>query len=150
MAEAKDKSTENAQKEVPVQAAGAQPAAAPASGARTAFKDLSLQLTKEELANSGTQKCILDMLLRAEQQCDKLESYVSKYHDSDNRVGVLEEQSKTNSYNETLFAVGITVGGTIMGLAPFLFEKGYAYGGISLGIGVALMAGATVARIKFK
>jgi hypothetical protein len=138
------------QKEAPNSPPQTTPPAAPATGRRAAFQDLKLQLTPEELANPGTQKCILDMLIRAEQERDDLKEYLSKYYDADKRAEVLAEKLETNRINETLFGVGVAIGGTIIGLAPFLFEKGLTYGYITLGVGIVLTLGATIGRIKFK
>lgn len=141
---------QNEQREVPLAHPVAPPAVAAATGQRSAFKDLPLQLTPEELANPGTQKCILDMLLRAEDERNDLKEYVSKFYLADKKAEVLNEKLKSNKINETLFGVGVAVGGTVMGLTPFFYEKGTAYGIIALGVGVALTLGATIGRILYK
>lgn len=130
-----------------------QPMAAPAvsaTGRRPAFQDLKLQLTDADLANAGTQKCILDMLIRAEEECNDLKEFRSKFHTADKQAGILGEKIKTNKINETLFGVGVTMGGTIMGLSPFFYEKGPVYCYITLGVGVVTTLGAAFARIIFK
>ena len=63
------------------------------------------------------------MLLRAEEERNDLKEYVSKFHAADKKAGVLDEKLKTSRINETLFGVGVAVGGTIMGLTPFFYEK---------------------------
>jgi hypothetical protein len=150
MAEPTSQSGQTEQKDAPK---SSQPTAAPtvsATGRRPAFQDLKLQLTDEDLANPGTQKCILDMLIRAEEECNDLKEFRSKYHATDKQAGILGEKLKTNKINETLFGVGITMGGTIMGLSPFFYEKGPAYCYITLGVGVVTTLGAAFGRIIFK
>jgi hypothetical protein len=123
---------------------------APAAGQRSAFRDLKLELTPEELSNPGTQKCVLHLLFRTEEERDRLKEFVPQFHEADKQAGILGEKLKSNKVNEIMFGVGVTIGGTIMGLSPFFYEKGPAYCYITLGVGIVLTLGATIGRIVFK
>jgi hypothetical protein len=141
---------QNEQKEAPPARPDPAPASALATGQRAAFRDLKLQLTDDDLTSLGTQKCILDMLNRAEGECNDLKEYRLKYHAADKQGGILEEKLKSNKINEVMFGVGVGVGCTIMGLTPFFWELKTLYGIITLGVGVVLTGGATLGRILFK
>jgi hypothetical protein len=137
------------QQEPPKVPAVAPQALAPTEGRRQAFQDIKRQLTPGELANTGTQKLILEMLLASERQCDELKEYVENYHVADKKVGVLEEKLKTNKVNEIMFGVGVGVGCAIIGLAPYFWDdKGK--GPLVLAVGLALTIGAAIGRIVFK
>jgi hypothetical protein len=128
------------------------PATAPApSSGRAAFRDIKKQLTDEELSSSGTQKLLLDMLLTAEGERDEYKAYVAMYYKAQEDASVLKERAKPNKINETLFAVGVGIGGSILGLAPFFWStRDPQHGQICLFVGLFLVIGATVGRILFR
>ncbi len=120
-------------------------------GRRQAFQYIKRQLAPEELANPGTQKLILDLLITTEAERDELKAYVPKYYEADKRAGVLEEKLKSNKVNEIMFGVGVGIGCAIIGLAPFFYEKINAEGGlIVFGVGIVLTVGFTIGRIVYK
>lgn len=125
--------------------AGAAQEPTPATGRRQAFRDLRRQLTDEDLRSAGVQKLLLDDLERAETRCESLSSYVDRFHTADKQAAVLEERIKTDKASEISFGVGIGLGGAVMGLAP-LFWNEQPRGWLALGIGVALIIGATITR----
>lgn len=122
---------------------------APASGKRQAFRDLKRELSDADLASSGAQKLLLDMLLSAETERDEYKEYVRSYYEANTRTQVLEEKLKGDVTNETLFAVGVGIGGTIIGLAPVYWDKPPA-GVITLIVGLMLASGAVVGRLRFR
>jgi hypothetical protein len=121
----------------------------PAIGKRPAFRDIKRELTDEDLAGSGAQKLILDMLLTAENDRDDYKQYLTKYYESYTRTKVLEEKLKNDETNEIMFGVGVGVGGTIIGLAPTFWINAPA-GILALLVGCLLAGGATVGRLRFK
>jgi VIT1/CCC1 family predicted Fe2+/Mn2+ transporter len=123
---------------------------APATGRRPAFQDLKIQLTDEELANPGVQKCVLDMLNRAEEQCNDLKQIETNFHKTDKRADVLEEKLKSNKINEIMFGVGVGLGGGIIGLTPYFWDQKPETGVFVLAVGLLLIIGATIGRISFK
>jgi VIT1/CCC1 family predicted Fe2+/Mn2+ transporter len=127
---------------------------ATAIGGRTAFRDLKRQLTEEDLKNPGLQKVILDELICAEEERDDLRVELKQselnFHVADKQVGILREKLTSNRVNEVMSGVGLAVGGAVMGLAPFFWEKGIAYGVITVVVGLALIVGAAVGRISYK
>ena len=121
---------------------------APVTGRRPAFRDMRRALTPEELASSGVQKILYDELEKSEIESDELKDYVKLFHEADKRAAVLEEKLKTVSAIEVFFGVGVGLGGTIFGLAPFFWTaSSYIPGIIAFIIGLLLIAGSCVARL---
>lgn len=117
----------------------------PITGKRQAFRDIRRQLQEAELSSPGVQKLLLEDLERAESECDVLEGYVQRYHEADKRAAIFEERLRTQTAMEILFAVGISLGGVLIGLAPSLWNS--AKGPVVLSIGFVLVIGSAVARI---
>jgi hypothetical protein len=145
---AEPQSTEQSeQREVPVTPEPAPPPP-PAIG-RPAFRQLKRELNDEDLAGPGARKLILEMLLSAETDRDEYKQYVNRYYEMALRAAVLGEKLKADETNEIMFAVGIGVGGAIIGLAPSFWNQG-PNGIIALIIGTLLVGGAYVGRRRFK
>ncbi len=72
---------------------------------------------------------------------------MERFHEADKRAAVLEERGRTQTTIEILFGVGVGLGGAIMGVAPAFWNNQPA-GWLALVLGVFLIAGSTVARIK--
>lgn len=119
----------------------------PASGRRAAFRDVRRQLTDDELKSSGVQKLLLDMLQEADDERETLRSYVGRFHEADKTSAVLREHVKIQTAIEVLFGVGVGLGGTTIGLAPFLWGLKSEYGIITGLVGLCLMIGATAGRV---
>jgi hypothetical protein len=119
----------------------------PPSGRRAAFRDVRRQLTDTELTQPGVTKLLIAMLEEADSDRADLEPYVKLYYDAAIRVATLTEQAKTQKAIEVFFGVGVGLGGTIIGVAPFLGQTNYEYGVVALMIGFALIIGAIVGRI---
>jgi hypothetical protein len=109
-----------------------------ASGRRQAFQDLKRNLTEADLANPGTQKLILEILSNAEDARDEYKTYVDRYHEVNNRVGILTERLRRSILNEMMFNVGFGVGCAIIGLSTYFWNPLNAYGQICLAIGSIL------------
>ena len=141
---------EQAQQREPTKAEAAAPSSVPATGRRQAFQDLKRQLTESDLANPGTQKLILDMLINAESERDDLKVYVAQYYDADKRAAILQEKLSSHRLNEVLFAVGVGIGCAIIGLAPTFWDPNTARGLICLIVGGVLVIGSALARAFYK
>ena len=120
---------------------------APARSRRPSFGGIRRQLTEAELASPAIQKLLLDMLEETEASRDEYKSYIEAYHAADKRAGILGEKLNRDRAVDVFFGVGVGLGGTILGLSPFLWEKGIVYGVISLIIGVAIIIGASIGRL---
>ena len=118
------------------------------SGKRPAFRDLRRQLSEEDLKSPGIQKILLDDLERAEESCEILNAYVERFHEADKRAAVLEEKLRPENAIEIMFAVGLALGGAIVGLAPVFWDATSSKGPIALGIGVCMIIGAIIGRIS--
>lgn len=120
--------------------------ATPTTGRRTALRELRRELTEEDIKSSGAQKLLLDMLREADDELEELRPYVNRFHDADKNVAVLREKIKTHTAIEIFFGVGVGLGGTIIGLAPFLGSTNPTYRTIAVIVGFVLMIGAIIGR----
>jgi hypothetical protein len=118
----------------------------PPTGKRLALRNVKKQLTDEELAQSGTQKMLLEMLEDAENESENLKNYVSSFYEADKKAAILGEKLNTEKSIEVFFGVGVGLGGAIFGLAPFFWAKDTTYGLICLGIGLCLTIGTCIGR----
>jgi hypothetical protein len=155
---------ENSQTEVPspeqlTQTKGTEPpiskeeiatSAVPSSGRRAAFRDIRRQLIDNDLSNPGVQKLLLAMLEEADTDRENLKPYVNLYHEADKKAAILSEQVKTQKALDIFFGVGIGLGGTIIGLAPFFGGVKPWYGVITALVGLSLIIGAIAGRIANK
>lgn len=146
MTEAETGSTEQQDTPIPVP----EPTAGVASTSqRQALDNITRALTDAEVTNPAAVKLIIHMLRTAEADRDGCKRYVDLYHEANTQVGVLTERLKANYTNEILFAVGVALGGTLLGLAPYIWEKDHLVGGISIGLAVVLIVGSVAARANF-
>jgi hypothetical protein len=118
----------------------------PTTGRRQALKNIRRQLTEEELAQSGTQKMLLEMLEEVETEKEIIKSYVASFHESDKKAAVLGEKLNADRSIEIFFGVGVGLGGTILGLAPSLWATSLIHGTICIAIGIGLIIGSCVGR----
>ena len=139
------KSAPSPQGEELAQSLSPAPEPTPSTSRRQALRQIRRELTDSELSSPGVQKLILDDLERAENECDVLSAYVTRFHDADKRAAVLEEKLHTNRAIDIAFGVGLTIGGTLIGLASSLWDK-QPYGYLSLVIGLFLALGAAGVR----
>ena len=123
-------------------------AGVPASGRRAAFRDVRRQLTDAELTNPGVLKLLLDMLEEAWSEIEVLSPYQTRFHDADKNAAILSEKVKTINASEIFFGVGFGLGGSIIGLAPYFHSLKPEYGVITSVVGLAMMVGSTIGRIK--
>jgi hypothetical protein len=104
-------------------------------------------LTDDELSHPGVQKLLLDILQEVDEDCDYLKSFVTLYHEADKKAAILSEKLLMNTTIEVFFGVGVGLGGTIIGLAPFLWGSKPEYGLITVLVGVCMIIGSTVGRM---
>lgn len=114
---------------------------------RQTFRGLRRELTEEELANPGVRIMLLGEVERMDSECSNLKGYMERFHEADKKGAVLEEKLKTSSVLDIYFGVGIGLGGVILGLLPYFWEKIPSYSYIPLAIGVILIIGAIVAKL---
>lgn len=103
-------------------------AATETTGRRQVFRDIRRQLEEGDLASKGVQKLLLNELETSEGDCEALRAYVERFHEADKRAAVLDERLKTNTGMEIMFAVGLAVGGALIGWAPTLWDGSSKYG----------------------
>ena len=118
------------------------------TGRRQSFSKVRRQMTDEELSSAGLQKLLIDMLEESENECANLKNYVSSYHGADKRAAILGERLLKDNKIDIFFGVGVGLGGAILGLIPFFADDKPLYGVICGFVGLALVTGATIGRIK--
>lgn len=129
----------------PARVESAQSSVAPSSR-RQAFQDVRRRLSDDDLKSPGVQKLILDELEEAEAERDLLRGYIERFHEADKRAAILEERLKPAHAVEVLFAVGVGLGGAIVGLAPFFWSVPLQ-GLICMTLGTLMIAGSIAARV---
>lgn len=113
------------------------------TSSRRALSELRRELSPEELSSPGAQKLLLEMLDRAETECEGARGYIELYHATYTRTAVLEEKVRRSSAFEVLYAVCLALGGVLLGLYPTL-------GPLSAIIGAVLVAGSAIAKMRFQ
>ncbi len=118
----------------------------PTTGRRLAFSNLGRQLGVEDLASPGVQKLLLELLDRADADCEELSIYRDRFHIADKEVARLEEHVKTHTALGVAYGVGVGFGCGLIGIAPNLWDV-HPYGHLVLAFGVLLVAGGIVVRV---
>jgi hypothetical protein len=116
------------------------------SSRRQSLRNVRRQLTDEELTNSGVQKMLLDMLEEAETDRENFKSYVTSFHEADKKAAILGEKLNADRSIEVFFGVGVGLGGTILGLAPYFGTLQSLYGVICCVIGLVILIGSSIGR----
>lgn len=118
----------------------------PTTGRRQALRNIRRQLTEGELAQTGTQKMLLEMLEEAETQKEGLKSYVTSFYEADKRAAILGEKLNADRSVEIFFGAGVGLGGTILGLAPTFWTINILHGILCTVIGLGLIIGSCIGR----
>lgn len=121
---------------------------APLAGKRQALRNLVRTMSDAELTAPGTVKLLIDDLEQAEAEREYFKAFVERYHAADKDAAVLTERLKPAKALDVMFGVGVGLGGAILGLAPFFWERGKDHQAVvACLLGVALIIGATIGRM---
>lgn len=120
--------------------------AVPTTGRRAALRDVRRQLTDKELQNPGVNILLLDMLQEADDERASLRPYIDRFHEADKNAAILTERMRSYTKIEVFFGVGMTLGGSIIGLVPFFLSEGTGFGVVTGLIGLTLLTGSIVGR----
>jgi hypothetical protein len=99
------------------------PLATKGTSGRKSFAKLRRELSDDELASPAVQRMLIDEIERLDSERIDLSSFRTKYHDSDKRVGVLEEKFKGKIAIEIIHVACITVGAAALGYAPSIWQN---------------------------
>lgn len=99
-----------------------QPAIKGSSG-RKSFAKLRRELSDEELSSPAVQRLLLDEIERLDTERNELNSFRTKFHDSDKKASILEEKLKSKVSIEVLHVACITVGAAALGYAPSIWQN---------------------------
>lgn len=133
------------QNEVPLNTEGTS-APVPATGSRSAFRDIRRQLSEDDLKQPGVQKIIIEDFERAEAECERLREYEKRYHEKSTEAAILAEKLKSNIALEIVTGATLAVGGAIASFAS-LFPGDSAKFWASLLIGIVLIVASTTAKL---
>lgn len=115
-----------------------------------AYGNLARGLTSEELAQSGTQKLILNDLSKAEAKVKELEPFREKYYQLLSDKMVLEEKLAKTKRSDILYSFCITSGGVIIGLGKIYYETSPGLCALMITIGAFLILGGILFKIAYK
>ena len=115
-----------------------------------AYGNLVRGLTSEELAQSGTQKLILNDLAKAESRVKELEPIREKYYLLLSEKMVLEEKLAKTKRSDILYSFCITSGGIIVGLGKIYYETSSGLCAVMITIGALLILGGILFKIAYK
>jgi hypothetical protein len=107
-------------------------------------------VSPEELNTPGAVKLMLEILDMTEEDRNEYKGYLPRYYEAEKRASVLAERLQTDVTNEILSSLCIALGGTIIGLAPFLWDEKHSMGLIALAVGIVLMLGGALTRFIYK
>jgi hypothetical protein len=113
---------------------------------RASLGSVRRQLTDDELKSPAVQKLLMDILEEVEQARDEYKSYVNAFHSADKRAAVLGEKLNLDRSVEITFGVGTGLGGAILGIATYLWDKDPLAGVLAAVIGLGLIIGASIVR----
>ena len=115
---------------------------------RQPFHGLSRQLSLEDLRQTGTQKMILDLLDRLQDENDELKEFKEKFHERDKDVAVLRERLKKSTAQDIVIGATLAGGSLVLDYLPsLLLSTGLPSptGWIALVVGGLLVVGSRVA-----
>jgi hypothetical protein len=134
--------------EVQPDEAGAQPLSTVApSKSRRALSGLKRELTDDELASTGAQKLLLDLLEQSQEENENLKSFRDRFYASDKQLGVLQEKLKTKIGFEVLSTAAIAVGGASLGFSRSVWSDPSGYGWMLLVFGVLMTVAGIIAKV---
>lgn len=116
----------------------------------SAYRKLGRDLSEDELSNSGTQKMLLGDLDRLEVEVQELKEFREKFYDVDKSNAVKDEQLKSSTSKEVLYAVVISIGAVLIGLTPSLWSATNSNGQLILGCGLVLVLGGIISKFFWK
>jgi hypothetical protein len=122
----------------------------PENKSTDAYGNLVRGLTSEELSQTGTQKLILNDLLKAETKIKELDPFRDKYYSVLVEKSVLEEKLAKTKRAEILYSFCITSGGIIIGLAKIFFEHDTGLSVVMIVIGALLILGGILFKTSYK
>lgn len=116
----------------------------------SSYRKLGRDLSEEDLTSPGTQKMLLGELDRLEEEVNGLKGFRSKFHEADKNNAVKDEQLKSTTSKEVLYAVVIGIGATLIGLSPSLWSNTGLNGQMIFGCGVLLVLGGITSKFFWK
>ncbi len=114
---------------------------------RQPFHGLSRQLSLEDLRQTGTQKMILDLHDRLQDENEELKEIRERFHGRDKEVAVLRERLKKSTVQDILLDAALIGGALILG---YLSSLPSSHRWIAFVVGGLFVVGPVVARLALK
>lgn len=114
---------------------------------RQPFHGLSRQLSLEDLRQTGTQKMILDLHDRLQDENEELKEIRERFHGRDKEVAVLRERLKKSTVQDILLDATLAGGALVLGHLPSLPSSNRWIASV---VGGLFVAGSVVARLALK
>jgi hypothetical protein len=115
-----------------------------------AYENLTRGLTPDELSQTGTQKLILNDLMKAEKMVAELQPFRDMYHEVCKEKSVLDEKLTKTKNAEVLYSFCITSGGIIIGLSKIFYDANGVVTAIMIAIGALLIIGGILFKTGLK
>jgi hypothetical protein len=119
----------------------------PTTGKRRSLERLGRRLTDEEWKSPGVGKVLLDLLDRADEECDELRPFRRLYYEAHEQAAVLEAKAKQATNTDIAYGVGVGVGSAILALAPSTWNQ-QPIGWICIAVGAVLIIGGIVIKVR--
>lgn len=127
---------------------GAVEAAVKGTSCRKSFAKLRRELSDEELSSPAVQRMLIDEIERLDAERVELNQFRTRFHESDKRVGVLEERFKTKIAIEIIHVGCITVGAAALGYLPSVLNQGATAWMIAIFGSILVVAGLVAKAVK--
>ena len=109
-----------------------------------AFRNISRELTEEDLSNVAVQKLLLSEIDRLGIENEEYRLYMEHFHEANRKVAVLEEKGKTKLAFEILSGTCLTFGGLAIGQINALWPSPLTW--IVGVLGIGLLGGGIYAK----
>lgn len=115
----------------------------------TAYQKLPRDLTEAEVVSPGALKLMLNDIDRLNEEVARLSQYRDDFYSADKEKAILTAQLSTKLSKEVLYSITITLGATLIGFSPEIWDLSTKFGIIDLAFGVVLVIGGLFSKFNY-
>ena len=108
------------------------------------YDNLRRAITEDELSDAGARRLLLGDLDRLDREVNELKAFRDKFHESDKKCAVYDQQLSASSAIDLLFTISLASGSAILGVIASVSNPAAFY--TLLIIGILLFLTAVLAR----